>query len=198
MYQCLNCAFDSFLQLEFNNWIKTEKTNCPENLHSESGIETLVECQSLCLQNNDCVGISFSPYWATHAASWCYLCKNYNTTHDVYYETYQRPGDVYSHKRHNWTGILSDYQLQNIACINISYIGSSCKCKDLIVNGNGNCQTNSTSATHHGERFCYVELPSKCMDLIDSSEKPGEKFSVEACSSGSCNTLSTIKIIPSY
>ena len=95
-------------------------------------------------------------------------------------------------------GPAFDYQLQNIACINISYIGSSCKCKDLIVNGNGNCQTNSTSATHHGERFCYVELPSKCMDLIDSSEKPGEKFSVEACSSGSCNTLSTIKIIPSY
>ena len=76
-----------------------------------------------------------------------------------------------------------------LKCINKSFQGSSCTCKSLIVNGKGNCQENADPATHGGNLFCYVDLPSNCKDLIDSSEQLGEKSSSQACSTGSCNTL---------
>ena len=96
LYHYLSCALNSFLQIEFNNWRMAENTRCSD-ANSESGIETLVECQTLCLQNNNCVGVSFSTYWATHSESLCYLCNNYYHTKDVYYDYYQRPGEACSH-----------------------------------------------------------------------------------------------------
>ena len=90
----LNFTFEIFLQLEFDNWKKTEETRCSNNSNSEYVIENLAECKSMCLQNNNCVGVSFSTYWAIHATSWCYLCNDYNTTAVGYYDFYQRPGNV--------------------------------------------------------------------------------------------------------
>ena len=145
----------------------------------------------MCLQNKYCVGVSFSTYWAIHASSWCYLCNDDNTTTVGYYDFYQRPGNV------NWYFIEINLILSNSAWtsinpwifINKSFEGLSCTCKSLIVNGKGNCQEKPDPATHGGNLFCYVELPSNCKDLIDSSAQPGEKSSSQACTDGICNTL---------
>ena len=42
--------------------------------------------------------------------------------------------------------------------------------------GYGNCEKKFM-----GEALCYVNLPSSCSDLEDSTTDPGEKISVEAC-----------------
>ena len=166
----------------------TANTRCRNNPNSESGIETLVECQTLCLQNNNCVGVSFSTYWATHSPNHGAICAIIITKQTTS-TTILINGQVMHVLINDISGqaFYVLHQLQNIACLNI--LGSSCKCKDLVLNGNGNCQTNSTSATHQGKRFCYVELPSNCIDLVDSTEQPGEKFSAEPCSSGICDLL---------
>ena len=98
----LNLLFEPFAHLEFNNWKKTEETSCSNNSNSKYVVETLAECQSMCLQNDYCFGVSFSTYWAIHATSWCYLCNDYNTTAVGYYDFYQRPGNV------NWYVILKN------------------------------------------------------------------------------------------
>ena len=59
-------------------------------------------------------------------------------------------------------------------------IWGGCTCKDLIdANGAGNCQDTISSTS--GKAGCYVNQPSTCGDLKDSSTNPGEKFSTEAC-----------------
>ena len=93
-YHCLYFSFDTFAHLEFNNWEKTEETSCSSNSNGKYVVENLAECQSLCLENKYCSGVSYSTYWAIHATSWCYLCNDYNTTAVDFYDFYQRPGNV--------------------------------------------------------------------------------------------------------
>ena len=56
-----------------------------------------------------------------------------------------------------------------------------CTCKELISPfGSGNCL--QTSIRLNNKPYCYVDLPSSCPDLLDSSDIPGEKYSADACS----------------
>lgn len=66
-------------------------------------------------------------------------------------------------------GILQDWQVY----------GEGCTCKDFVGDtGHGNCRTKLKPQ----DRFmCYVEQPSSCTDLVDSTSNPGEKFSFDAC-----------------
>ena len=57
-----------------------------------------------------------------------------------------------------------------------------CTCKDLVgINGYGNCKKISPSI---GNVTCYVEQPSACKDLQNSSSDSGEQFSAKACDKG--------------
>ena len=57
-----------------------------------------------------------------------------------------------------------------------------CSCKNLVnENGQGNCLKNSPSSQHNGDKFCYVEMPSECSDLVASGTNPEEFLSEEAC-----------------
>ena len=63
----------------------------------------------------------------------------------------------------------------------ITFIKASCTCKDLInIGGFGNCK--GSKDWNRGNKFtCYVNQPSTCTDLVDSSTNPGEKSSTEPC-----------------
>ena len=50
------------------------------------------------------------------------------------------------------------------------------------MSGYGNCQKKSSSRGN--VVICYVNQPSSCGDLVDSSTDPEEKTSAEACSQG--------------
>ena len=71
---------------------------------------------------------------------------------------------------------------------------SSCVCKTL-VNGNGGGNCTRTSRHFAGKRYCYVQLPSNCKDLIESNNIIGEKMSAEACSNGVFDSSINIIII---
>ena len=52
----------------------------------------------------------------------------------------------------------------------------TCACKDLVSGGYGNCRKKID-----GKPLCYVELPSSCSDLKESTSNAGEKWFIEAC-----------------
>jgi len=59
-----------------------------------------------------------------------------------------------------------------------------CRCRDnrhLNLDEPGNCSTKSW-AFKYGKLWCYVELPSNCNDLKNSTLEPNEKYSAQACS----------------
>ena len=45
----------------------------------------------------------------------------------------------------------------------------------------GNCKTKSW-AFKYGQKWCYVDLPSNCTDLKNSTSEPNKKYSAQACS----------------
>ena len=47
--------------------------------------------------------------------------------------------------------------------------------------GFGNCQKFPPIGPIKGKPFCYVEQPSGCSDVRESTSDPGEKYSAEAC-----------------
>ena len=59
-----------------------------------------------------------------------------------------------------------------------------CHCtKNESLNGDeiGNCKTKSW-AFKYGKKWCYVDLPSNCTDLKNSTSDPKKKYSAQACS----------------
>lgn len=61
----------------------------------------------------------------------------------------------------------------------------TCACLDFVTEfGNGNCQTTSNIGGHNDMPVCYVKQPSNCLDLVDSSDAPGNQYSAEACQNG--------------
>ena len=59
-----------------------------------------------------------------------------------------------------------------------------CRCRDnrhLNKDEPGNCNTKSW-AFKYGKLWCYVELPSNCNDLKNSTLGPNKKYSAQACS----------------
>ena len=60
-----------------------------------------------------------------------------------------------------------------------------CKCKSLLNKyEKGNCTTKSWSKSWRGgKRWCYVEQPSDCKDLENSTVIEGEEYSAKACPS---------------
>ena len=59
---------------------------------------------------------------------------------------------------------------------------SSCKCTDFVNDaGFGNCTGFSKFSFHGSLVACFVQLPSSCKDLVNSSAYPGKKISVQAC-----------------
>ena len=79
------------------------------------------------------------------------------------------------------TMAVSLFQIRTLSSI-IKFLGSNCKCKDLINRNNvGNCKGKKPS--QFGRKFvaCYVTQPSNCTDLKDSGTNPGEQLSVNAC-----------------
>ena len=59
-----------------------------------------------------------------------------------------------------------------------------CQCinnEDIYEDKKGNCSTKSW-AFKYGQKWCYVDLPSNCKDLRNSSSNPNIKYSAQACS----------------
>ena len=55
-----------------------------------------------------------------------------------------------------------------------------CTCKDFVTaHGVGNCKKEPL-----GKETCYVERPSNCVDLKNSTTNPGEQYSSVACKQG--------------
>lgn len=55
---------------------------------------------------------------------------------------------------------------------------AGCTCLDHLLNkkgGTGNCQDLEP------ERWCYVNQPSNCSDLVDSKSHSGKQWSFDAC-----------------
>ena len=77
------------------------------------------------------------------------------------------------------------------------FIVPSCVCKNLLNSkGGGNC---AKSSSHFSDqRYCYVQIPSNCKDLMESNSILGEKMSAEACNNGEkdlqISMISMIKI----
>ena len=70
-----------------------------------------------------------------------------------------------------------------MACY-IIYVLLDCSCIDYInKQGYGNC-AKVNRFKFGGKPACYVNLPSTCSDIKDSSTDPGKKWSAEACNSG--------------
>ena len=70
-----------------------------------------------------------------------------------------------------------------------------CRCRDnrhLNKDEPGNCSTKSW-AFKYGKLWCYVELPSNCNDLKNSTLEPNEKYSAQACS-GKGKTIFVVSI----
>ena len=73
------------------------------------------------------------------------------------------------------------FEIRTLSSI-IKFLGSNCKCKDLINQNNvGNCQGKKPSQFRRKFVACYVTQPSDCTDLKDSGTNPGEQLSVNAC-----------------
>ena len=61
---------------------------------------------------------------------------------------------------------------------------ASCTCTDFVNSGGGgNCQEGqlSPASKHNGQVFCYVQQPSNCPDLAESTFGGGTQYSAEAC-----------------
>ena len=59
----------------------------------------------------------------------------------------------------------------------ITLLNSGCTCSDFVnKNGYGNCRKDYKDGP-----ICYVNLPSQCKDLVDSSKDPSKQYSWEAC-----------------
>ena len=67
--------------------------------------------------------------------------------------------------------------------INFIFDADRCKCKSFIdSNDFGNCQgTKMTNQLYGYSVGCYVEQPSGCPDLTESTNIPEEQVSFEAC-----------------
>ena len=58
----------------------------------------------------------------------------------------------------------------------------SCKCTDFVNDaGFGNCTGFSKFSFHGSLVACFVQVPSTCKDLINSTAYPGKQISVLAC-----------------
>jgi len=81
--------------------------------------------------------------------------------------------------------------------INANHTLSGCDCVDFI-NSNGFGQCKKHDYAFEGAVSCYVVLPSKCSDLLESSTNPGVYRSAQACtfshplSTSSTNTTTLI------
>ena len=65
-------------------------------------------------------------------------------------------------------------------CSNAYY--PSCECTDFVNDaGFGNCTGFSKFSFHGSLIACFVQLPSSCKDLINSTAYPGKQISVQAC-----------------
>ena len=62
-----------------------------------------------------------------------------------------------------------------------NYLGlGDCSCSDYVnAKGYGNCQKQK-----RGKAYCFVNQPSTCTDLRNSSYEDGLQFSHEACQKG--------------
>ena len=59
----------------------------------------------------------------------------------------------------------------------LSYRVGGCTCSDFVnKNGYGLCRKDYKDGP-----ICYVNLPSQCKDLVNSSKDPSKKYSWEAC-----------------
>ena len=68
--------------------------HCINNEEHSSQLETLTECQRLCLERDNCIGVSFSAYHAsTDGSSHCYFCEDAVTTTESNYDVYLMPGN---------------------------------------------------------------------------------------------------------
>ena len=72
---------------EFWPWTQVSGAHCPNNEEHSTYLKSLTECQGLCLERDNCVGVSFS-YWSN-----CYFCRSANTRTDAHWETYLLPGN---------------------------------------------------------------------------------------------------------
>ena len=76
-------------------WTKTDDAYCPNNKRHDHKLKNLPECQRLCIEDDDCIGVLFSTFYAdTTGESNCYFCKDgiieYDPNNDL--DFYLRPG----------------------------------------------------------------------------------------------------------
>ena len=68
-------------------WTEYDGVYCTDKEEHSTTVETVTVCQGLCLERDNCVGVSFS-YWSD-----CYFCRSANTRTDAHWETYLLPGN---------------------------------------------------------------------------------------------------------
>ena len=88
-----DCWFIVFLRLEFSNWIIEENVYC-KNYKQEEHSVSLLKCQSLCLNLNYCVGVSFVTNLGGGVATTCIFCSDEIMLENKKYDFYRRPGNV--------------------------------------------------------------------------------------------------------
>ena len=79
--------------LDFSHWTTVSEVTCPNSEEHTAKLETLTDCQRLCVNEKNCIGVSFSNYWTTEDRnSHCYFCRDADTLTDKNYDVYLRPG----------------------------------------------------------------------------------------------------------
>ena len=161
---------------------------------NESHIDGMTQekCQAACIQDSKCVGIAYSyKEGKTHR---CYTCTEDNLTDAPdNFGFYRRPGSALGYRFQ--LCIFNPCKHTHLQ-YSKSILFAGCKCKDFVSeNGHGNCLTNSKHSQHNGDKMCYVEMPSRCQDLVASSANPENFFSEEACKKKGSSFHLTLKIV---
>ena len=65
---------------------------CRNHEKHSTGLETLTECQGLCLERDNCTGVSYISYKILGKND-CDLCRDNNTETRLTYNTFMKPGN---------------------------------------------------------------------------------------------------------
>ena len=85
-------AYGMFLVV--SEWTKVSDVYCTNREEHSTKLKFVTECQRLCPERDDCIGVAFSVYNAVrYGSSFCYFCADAVTTSNVHYDFYLMPGN---------------------------------------------------------------------------------------------------------
>ena len=83
----------------FSEWnLLRSDAYCDNNEEHSVKLKDVTECQGLCLERDNCIGVSFSQYYVQSGASYygkspCYFCRDAVTQTNTVYDTFIKPGN---------------------------------------------------------------------------------------------------------